>query len=722
MKRKDKKKKEDFSLEESYLAALKKKTEPEPLDIPDDIRAILSEDGTNDMLPPQETGQHTGRLHVTISPDRMNVSLQANKCPAFTSEQILRQIIEKGVVYGIDKEAVAKAELLLGKTGGWPGDLIVARGTEPPEPPSISYPFLTHVEKTNGNYKWLVKGVELPFAEVRYFFNSDSISSLAPEILLVKAVSSGQTIAEFDGKLSTETGKDVFGTEAAHHDLYLQPGENVHYNHEKNIYQSMTYGYLCIEDNKISIIPPLWISPDKMSAYYINLPQIDEPTYPSAKNLTTILTLAGINKNVIHREILEQLSRRLASGKNLPLHVRVASGFKPKQGADAEFRLFIDAEMKAGQIRNDDTIDLRERNIVQRVRKGQLLAEKIHAEQGVSGLTLFGENIKARHGSDIKIKAEKGVISKDNVGKTLYYAKCDGNISIKDYVLSVANVFSVKGDVDYSTGNIDVNSDLEIGGSIKPGFSVRAEGNVIIHGTVESSVSLFANGDLLVENGIIGESTKAIVLGNLQADFIQDAEIMVKGDVKIKSYLFNCRLCSGGSVEVLKSPGSKGGKVIGGTVCAAKGIQVSTVGSSSNQNTVISIQVALEIKNKVSLLEEQLAECSEQIVKIMRTLNLPDTDPEKIRELLSQLPQNKREAFVKILSNLNALIKHQNVLKEQKNGIKEKIDLFLKKARIRILNQFYMGNKVEIGDKKFMARTDMGTSVFRLDGDVIVCE
>ena len=46
-------------------------------------------------------------------------------------------------------------------------------------------------------------------------------------------------------------------------------------------------------------------------------------------------------------------------------------------------------------------------------------------------------------------------------------------------------VYVVPGDVDFSTGNIDFIGSVKVMGSVRNGFSVKAEGNVEIMGRLE---------------------------------------------------------------------------------------------------------------------------------------------------------------------------------------------------------------------------------------------
>ena len=68
-----------------------------------------------------------------------------------------------------------------------------------------------------------------------------------------------------------------------------------------------------------------------------------------------------------------------------------------------------------------------------------------------------------------------------------FYSKIDGNVHLKDTVISVHSVLRVEGDVDASSGDIVAGNDVEITGSVRDGAKVSAAGSVTILGGVEEA-------------------------------------------------------------------------------------------------------------------------------------------------------------------------------------------------------------------------------------------
>ena len=85
----------------------------------------------------------------------------------------------------------------------------------------------------------------------------------------------------------------------------------------------------------------------------------------------------------------------------------------------------------------------------------------------------------------------------DEEDENLVRASADGEILVKNGVLHVSQIHTVKGDIDYSTGNLKFNGSIKIGGTVKAGFEVIAEGSVEINGNVEDA-KILAGGDVVV--------------------------------------------------------------------------------------------------------------------------------------------------------------------------------------------------------------------------------
>lgn len=664
-------------------------------------------------------------LRVSIAGDGMSASLHAHNCPPLELETLQEALRSRGVVYGIDEQVLANAVISIRTEGGWQGGLVVARGLQPSADDLITYAVLTRGrDPVTKKLVWMVDGAPLFFDEITKVFSGKSLEEINRSDLRAKAVNSYEIIATLNGEATSLQGYNVYGIPVGELISAPEAGQNVTFDKDDGSFTAKIFGYLIVSNNEISVLPPVWTPKDKMAMYFINFKQVGQFCFPDADAIRKMMQNLGVEWFAFIFENIEKMCARAAAGKELPRVVKIARGIKPIAGHDACFEFCHDTTIRAGVVREGDaagSMDMRSRNLVTSVKKDTLLGEKVKARQGKSGKSIFGNKVQAPVGKDIAISYNEGVYEKKKQDDIIeYYAKIAGNVGYSRNKLIVSDVFDVKGDVDYATGNIEVKTGLLVGGSVRPGFCVKAGGNTIIKGTVEQGASVFVQGDLCVEKGIVGATTKVVVLGNLQVDFIQDAEVAVKGDIVVKSYIYNGMVRSGGTIRVLRAMGSKGGKVIGGFCCASNGIEVSTVGSPTIRNTVVSLQPDLVVQGKRQKLKEDIAYCDANIAKMLRTLGLEVIDSDAIKVMLAQALPEKRAMILKILNVLRKFVKHREEIREKRKQLALYIDERIKKAKIRVSAEFFEGNEVEIGEAKFIAKDDMGPSIFQLrEGRII---
>src|SRR5690606_32591089 len=106
---------------------------------------------------------------------------------------------------------------------------------------------------------------------------------------------------------------------------------------------------------------------------------------------------------------------------------------------------------------------------------GQLVATLVPPQAGKGGVGVNNEPLPPIFGKPARFKIGKNVVLNQE-GNALY-AAIDGLISLtEDGKVNVFPVYEVKGDVDYSVGNIDFVGTVVIRGNVLTGFKVKAAG------------------------------------------------------------------------------------------------------------------------------------------------------------------------------------------------------------------------------------------------------
>lgn len=332
----------------------------------------------------------------------------------------------------------------------------------------------------------------------------------------------------------------------------------------------------------------------------------DKPTLQSVKEL---IAKYEITYGIMEDALLEE---QLAKSGNEPVMIVVAKGLVPDPGKSASIKLYFDNNYLApGAINEDGTIDFKDRGDVPFVNMGDLIAEKKPAIKGKPGMDVFGQTIPVEDVEDVSFKP--GSDTKASEDGNQIYASADGQPFMTVHgEICVFKELHIKGDVDYSTGNISFNGNIFVRGSIKEGFTVKG-GNLTAK-DVQGAV-LDIKGNIDISGGII--DSVITQGGNLQAMYVTGTKIDAYGDVMVKKEIIDSKvrtsgLFSGDQLHVISS-----------FISAKKGVEVKKIGTDVSQPCTIRIGISDHtnkiIKNYKTILEEtkgKLAERQENMEKM----------------------------------------------------------------------------------------------------------
>lgn len=269
-----------------------------------------------------------------------------------------------------------------------------------------------------------------------------------------------------------------------------------------------------------------------------------------------------------------------------------AVGIQPVHGHDAKIDYFFNTSKNLQPKRNEDgSVDYKELNTISHVNKGDLLARLRKEDPGKAGKNVFGEEIKPRTVKTAKLQYGNNISI--NEDKTEIYSDITGHVNFINEKVFVSDVYVVPADVDNSVGNIEYDGSVEIKGNVKTGFSVRATGDIIIHGVVENAF-VEAGGQIIVKRGIHGMYKGMLKSAtNVMAKYIENAKVYAGGFVEAEAIL-NSDVSARGEVRV---QGRKG-LINGGTIRAGRSIEVMYAGTQMGTFTTLEVGVDPEKKER----------------------------------------------------------------------------------------------------------------------------
>lgn len=388
----------------------------------------------------------------------------------------------------------------------------------------------------------------------------------------------------------------------------------------------------------------------------------------------------------------------------------VAKGDSPVNGNNGfiKYMFDLDNDHKKPLELEDGKVDFKEVISLHNVRKGQLIARRVPATEGIHGRAVTGETLFAKAGKEARFLIGKNVVVDEE--QMSMYAAIDGMITKteKDKI-NVFPVYEVNGDVDYSIGNIDFVGSVVIRGNVLNGFKIKASGDIRITGGIEAA-ELEAGGSIDIGAGILGQNKGFVKAGkNVKSSFIQEGVVEAGEDVIVTQSIMHSTIRAGRNVICR---GAKG-LIVGGLVQAGEKVVARTVGNSMSTATVIEVGVQPELRNELAELRSQLKEQTDHLTKTEKALGMLDH-----LASIGQLPQDKAAMRVKLNHTKKQALDEMNLLRERILEIEKTLE-DTEKARVEVVSTIYAGSKIVIGRyTKFVKDTAMRVHFHLMDGDI----
>lgn len=304
------------------------------------------------------------------------------------------------------------------------------------------------------------------------------------------------------------------------------------------------------------------------------------------------------NKAAIAAEILRELSKKgvtegiedLFDKTLLPqCEIIVAKGTPPVFGEDAKLT-YYELSDKKPIIKEDGSVNYYELNLIDNVKAGDWLGERVPPKEGKTGKTVTGKQVPGKAGKDFKLKYDrKTIVEGEEDGKFIIRALVDGAVKFEGSKIKVDNHLVIPGDVGYETGNVSFDGYVTINGSIKDGFSVTAKYDI----SVNSKMGIGAigkihskEGSIYIKGGIYGKGTAAIeAKKNIYVKYCNECTIVAGEDINVGFYALDSTLTA---QKILLD--SKHGKIIGGNITAEIKVISGVIGNKSEKKTIINVQ------------------------------------------------------------------------------------------------------------------------------------
>jgi hypothetical protein len=427
-----------------------------------------------------------------------------------------------------------------------------------------------------------------------------------------------------------------------------------------------------------------------------------EPGYGDGNPLTIKAVLEEMRKNGIkHGTQEEEITQAVNEANQLrksQKEICVAKATLPIKGKDGWVDFTFDSQNKGAEFRilQDGRVDYKNTSLIQTAKKGDLLAKIKESGQGTYGIDVFNELILPEPGIPALLTGGNGVsTSKD--GKS-FFAEMDGCIILNGPVLEIMDVYVVNGDVDYTSGNIEFSGNVIINGIVREGFVVKADGDIVVAGSVEPSV-LKAGRDVRVKGGIHGQGKGMVSAGrDIFAEYAQNAYLEAQGNIYIYDFAVNSRIFTSKHLSLQEKHGS----LVGGEGHVQLGMDTKILGSPGGTKTNVFAGMDFLVKRKIEEMDKVILFCEENMGKI-------DTALKPILDLSRTNPQafkNRKDLIAKTLQKRKELEESHKIMVVKRDHLYSQLNIkdacFIKVSQICYPDVFIRIRKSKMHVRKEM--------------------
>ncbi len=433
---------------------------------------------------------------------------------------------------------------------------------------------------------------------------------------------------------------------------------------------------------------------------------VSPPSMSGSEASFDMIKRAILQQGVVEACIEEDKIKEFVDTPVYNVPFEIAKAIMPVDGHDAyiSYNFETDPKKLRAQVDEEGNVDYKKLNNIQNVIADQPLAQKIPAERGKGGKTLFGRYLEAKNGKDIQIQLGANV-KLDRDGVTIK-AEIDGEVMLVNGKVTVEPVKYLDA-VNVKTGDVKFVGTVVIKGNVQEGYKVEAT-NIEVNGIVDKS-RLEATGNIIVRQGIFGKGEGFIKAGkSLWAKFINDTTVEVEENVIVSDSIVNS------TVTAMKNIVLRGKKaqIIGGHLMATEEICARKVGSpGGGTETILEVGVDPRAKKRLEELQNQQAKST----KGYENCDLDIQTLEQQKKLRKKLPQEKEEKLKTLKERCEQISEELEVMTDEINKIQEHLRDLKAIGKVKVEGDVYAGVKIYIRDVLDEVKIDTKSVTFFYD-------
>ncbi len=394
--------------------------------------------------------------------------------------------------------------------------------------------------------------------------------------------------------------------------------------------------------------------------------------------------LAAYPKAPVDLDVINDIVKQTNLGKQEIR--RIAKGKEPTDGTDGKL-LLLAKPLSTVRDPSDGAEGMKELHLFDNIEPERIIARIYHPKKGEEGMSAIGAPIKAKEGKPCNVTLGDGLTTKAVEGYDEVRSSTSGYLEKKGDAISIKEELIVNGDVDFSIGNIRFINRIRVKGNVGTGFTVRAEGDLQVDGSLGAQSKLESvSGSVTVKGFCVNAEIRAkedISVSTLQECVLQSSRI------KLQKSAIQCELRAATGVY------ADSASVVAGKVLSAHGINVKEAGNDVGVKTEFLILPASEISKSFDDLQNRIVQ-HEQAAALLKAHLGPYALKPNLIDSLGEMHRGKMKALYEKYSQVE---KSRISLIAEKNKLDEGSEMD-KEARISILGQWFSGAVFGFGEKR----------------------
>ncbi|MBF0301975.1 MAG: DUF342 domain-containing protein [Desulfamplus sp.] len=328
------------------------------------------------------------------------------------------------------------------------------------------------------------------------------------------------------------------------------------------------------------------------------------------------------------------------------------------------------------------------------VSKNSLLAEKVPGRAGLLDVDESNNLIRLSESQEPLFTI--GINTRFSDDKLKIFAAADGQPHL-DFMgaVSVFPELTIKGDLNYETGDINFNGNITVDGVVKAGCSVKCA-NLTAQAVEMAQINII--GDLNISSGII-DADIVNVQGNVNARYIHNSRIKALGDIVVQKEIIDSELFTAGQCI------NKNGRITSSFINARRGVSAGKIGTAKSSPSKIEVGTEGIIEMMIADLDERIQKKSDEIKslkgeilsfeseenilhgKISDSVSIQDRAQIDLKGIAKQLPQIEASEDIMEVQQMLKMVSelHEQIESSEKviNEAFERQDIIVEQTLIK---------------------------------------